>query len=99
MVETRTGKSEIVVTDPHPSLPLDASTQIEVALTEGQIEQFRGLLELASLRHGSFILMGLASSYIPSLERGSLRIQAQLISKAAARKIIKIIRAEEMFDQ
>ena len=72
-------------------LPLDAPI-VELRLTDEQEALFHGLAALARMNHGSVIFAVLASSYVPELGRGVVRLQAKLVPKCEAQKALKILR-------
>jgi hypothetical protein len=87
--------SEKRVTDSQTALPLEASQQIELPLTDSQADLFAGLTELQRLQRGSVVFAVLAGSYVPELGRGVVRLQCKLIGRKTAARAIKILRAAE----
>ena len=77
-------------------LPLEASTQIELPLSEEQAELFRGITDLQRLSRGAVIFCVLAGSYVPELGRGVVRLQAKLVGRKAAMAALKILRKSEI---
>jgi len=80
-------------------LPLDASTQIELPLTNEQAELFRGITDLQRLHRGSVIFCLLAGSYVPEVGRGVVRLQAKLVDRKPAAKALKILRSAQNSNQ
>ena len=83
---------------PHETaqLPLEASSQIELPLSDEQAELFSGITDLQRLRRGAVIFCVLACSYVPELGRGVVRLQAKLVHRKAAQKALKILREAEL---
>lgn len=77
-------------------LPLEASQQIELPLTEEQAALFTGITDLQRLRRGSVVFCVLAGSYMPEVGRGVVRLQAKLVDRKAAMKALAILRKSEI---
>jgi hypothetical protein len=73
-------------------LPLQASPCVELRLTDDQIEALTGVIELQRCRPRGQIFMCLASSYMPELGKGVLRLQFKLVDRKDAVKVLKILR-------
>lgn len=78
------------------TLPIDAPTQVELVLTEPQIEAFSGIIQLQRLNPGSQTFMVLASSYEPEFRKGVLRLQGKLVPKREAQRALNILRKAEL---
>jgi hypothetical protein len=70
----------------------DLPIEIELILSDDQITALTGVTELQQRNPGSQTFLVLASSYVPELRRGILRLQAKLVPKREAQKAIKILR-------
>jgi hypothetical protein len=76
--------------------PLDLPVEIELILSEEQITALAGVIESQQSNPGSQTFMVLASSYVPELRRGTLRLQAKLVPKREAQKALKILREAKL---
>jgi hypothetical protein len=83
------------MTDPHPTLPLEASQAVQFALTSQQAQLLEPLLVLQRCRDRSVIFSVATQSYVPAVGAGVLRLQFRIVDRKTAAKALKILRASD----